>query len=552
MRFIFFLILSSLPFTYAGAIEGDEIPKALIVEHTWDKNGGDNINAASNDNPTGAPSGDYTGTYIYEGEFNGSPYWVQNNCIGEMTIRECRCYIYKQINSDYGDLWVLVPQPPGANNNAFLANGVHKLGGNPNKIMPWIGSWEKGWGGKRAVNKITITNDIDLDEARKKAKINTCPVTFDTNSSLENVTLIAKQKLSPEQKTTYLNLGFKINETAMEVAKELNIESQNIKSAKLVDRGNIKMIINDDLNQEPDSRVGEELDTDNEYNASDKDRRVIAPDSEINIIREEQLAQKGNLDNPKSLSVIEVQNGGTYLGETKKGQPHGVGIIRFEEQGIVYLGEWEQGSPNGEGIKYEKQADDFYFGEFKNAQKNGKGKTYFTESPIDNVVEKMINIEFKSKQDIKFWISNIQSAVTSYTKLTKYSGTFKNNLMHGQGILKYEDDALYSGNFLRGLPNGQGKKNFTNGDFYQGNFKDGDPSGKGILKSGDGSEYKGEFKKGLADGRGRKMFPDRTVYSGYFKNGDANGRGTFTDKFKNKFTGLWKKGKLIKEDATKK
>ena len=552
MRFIFFLILSSIPFTHAGAIEGDEIPKALIVEHTWDKNGGDNINAASNDNPTGAPSGDYTGTYIYEGEFNGSPYWVQNNCIGEMTIRECRCYIYKQINSDYGDLWVLVPQPPGTNNNAFLANGVHKLGGNPNKIMPWIGSWEKGWGGKRAVNKITITNDIDLDEARKKAKINTCPVTFDTKSSLDNVTLIAKQKLSPEQKIAYLDFGFKINETAMEVAKELNIESQNIKSAKLVDRGNIKMIINDDLNQEPDSRVGEELDTDNEYNASDKDRRVIAPDSEINIIREEQLAQKGNLDNPKSLSVIEVQNGGTYLGETKKGQPHGVGIIRFEEQGIVYLGEWEQGSPNGEGIKYEKQADDFYFGEFKNAQKNGKGKTYFTESPIDNVVEKMINIEFKSKQDIKFWISNIQSAVTSYTKLTKYSGTFKNNLMHGQGILKYEDDALYSGNFLRGLPNGQGKKNFTNGDFYQGNFKDGDPSGKGILKSGDGSEYKGDFKKGLADGMGRKMFPDRTVYSGYFKDGDANGRGTFTDKFKNKFTGLWKKGKLIKEDATKK
>ena len=43
MRFILFLILSSLIFNHARAIEGDEIPKALIVEHTWDKNGGDNL-----------------------------------------------------------------------------------------------------------------------------------------------------------------------------------------------------------------------------------------------------------------------------------------------------------------------------------------------------------------------------------------------------------------------------------------------------------------------------------------------------------------------------
>ena len=201
MRFILFLTLSTLIFNHAKAIEEDEIPKALIVEHTWDKNGGDNINSAPNDNPPDAPSGDYTGTYIYEGEFNDSPYWVQNNCIGEMTVKECRCYIYKQINSDYGDLWVLVPQPPGTNNNDFLANAVHKLGVNPDKILPWMGKWEKGWGGKSAINKITINNDIDLNKARKNAKINACPVSFDSNSSLDNLTLIAKQKLSPEQKT---------------------------------------------------------------------------------------------------------------------------------------------------------------------------------------------------------------------------------------------------------------------------------------------------------------------------------------------------------------
>ena len=552
MRFILFLTMSSLLFTHAGAIDVDKIPKALIVEHTWDKNGGDNINAAPNDNPPGAPSGDYTGTYIYEGQFNDSPYWVQNNCIGEMTVKECRCYIYKQINSDYGDLWVLVPQPPGTNNNAFLANGVHKFGVNPNKMMPWVGQWEKGWRGKSAINKITISNDIDLDEARKTAKINACPVLFDSNSNLDNVTLIAKQKLSPEQKTAYLNLGFTINETTRDLIKELNSESQNTQSSKSINDKKTKMVVDEGLNLDVDSRIGEELDTDNEYNASDNDRRVIAPDSEINIIREEQLAQKGKRGNPKYLSVIEVQNGGMYVGEAKNGQPHGIGIIRFEERGIVYFGEWEQGNPNGQGIKYEKESDDFYFGDFKNAQKHGRGKTYFVKASIKNVIEKMLSIEFKSKQDMKFWISNISSEVSSFTKLTKYSGTFKDNLMHGQGMLKYDDDALYSGTFLNGFPNGQGKKNFANGDFYQGNFNDGDPSGNGVLKSGDGSEYSGQFKKGLAHGKGKKRFPDRTEYKGEFKDGDANGRGTFTDKFKNKFTGLWKSGKLIKEEASKK
>ena len=57
MRFILFLTLSTLIFNHAKAIEEDEIPKALIVEHNWDKNGGDNINSAPNDNPPGAPSG---------------------------------------------------------------------------------------------------------------------------------------------------------------------------------------------------------------------------------------------------------------------------------------------------------------------------------------------------------------------------------------------------------------------------------------------------------------------------------------------------------------
>lgn len=515
MKFFVFLILFIPFFVHSGAlsIAEDKIPKALIIDHIGDTYSG-NYEAPDGTVVTAEKrhKNDYSGTYIYEGNFNGLPYWVKNGCKGEFVVNECRCYIYYYKK---GLTWVLVPQPPGTSgklygsDNDWLANAYNDA------KWPWLGKWSNN------IKGLTINNDIDLDKARKEAKINACPV--------------EDEEKNPK----------KINEEVLDP-----ITNNNPLSSPSQKKGNYEL--QDDLDLDADNRIGEELDTDNEYNASDMDRRVIAPDSEINIIREEQLAQKGNNDNPKSLPTIEVQNGGIYVGETKNGQPHGVGIIRFEDRGIVYLGEWEQGAPNGEGVKYEKESDDFYFGTFKNAQKDGKGTTYFTESSIDDVIEKMIRIEFKSKQDMRFWVDNIKSAVASYTKLTKYSGAFKNNLMHGQGMLKYEDGALYSGTFLQGFPNGQGKKNFANGDFYQGNFKDGDPSGNGVLKSGDGSEYSGEFKKGLAHGKGKKRFPDRTVYAGEFKDGDANGRGTFTDKFKNKFTGFWKAGKLIKEDATKK
>ena len=515
MKFFLFLIFFIPFFAYSGALSlaEDKIPKALIIEHIGD------TYVESYEAPDGAVlpaekrhKDDYSGTYIYEGNFNDFPYWVKNGCRGEFVVNECRCYIYYNKKSM---TWVLVPQPPGTSgklygsDNDWLANAYN------DSKWPWLGKWSNN------IKRLTINNDIDLNRARKEAKINACPVEDEEKTPKKNNQeirdpLATNKPLSPSSQ------------------KEGNNEFKN------------------DLDLNADRRIGEELDTDNEYNASDKDRRVIAPDSEINIIREEQLAQKGKNDKPKLLTAIEVQNGGIYVGETKNGQPHGFGIIRFEERGIVYLGEWEQGVPNGEGIKYEKESDDFYFGEFKNAQKDGKGRPYFAESSINDVIDKMISIEFESKQDMKFWISNIKSAVASYTKLTKYSGTFKNNLMHGQGMLRYEDDSLYSGTFLQGFPNGQGKKNFANGDFYQGNFMDGDPSGNGILKSGDGSEYSGEFKKGLAHGKGQKRFPDRTLYTGEFKDGDANGKGTFTDKFKNKFTGLWKNGKLIKEEAPKK
>ena len=451
-----------------------KIPKALILKHSGDEYGGDNIfegvGGPKGNEPDNYPhAGDYTGTYILEGTFNGAPYWVQNRCIGEYEIGECRCYIYLWKNKT---TWVLVPQPPGT-----VLSGGEDWHANAHITAKW--PWDGPWKGE--VTSVIINNDIDLVKAQKEARLNSCPI---------------DEKVNP--------------------SNEQQEKQANTSQAKLT---NNPVPI---LNRQSENSVDENSKS---YGYStNKEERKITNESERNSI-EGELIQEDQTPNQEMLPVIKIQNGGVFIGEVKDGKPHGIGMISFKEKGMVHIGEWKIGSPDGLGVKYEMKTNDFYIGEFKNGQKNGLGKTYNIKSSILDVIEFMINSELKTKEDLENFLSDINRyATTSYTDLIKSSGTFKDNIMHGQGTLHYEDTSRYSGNFVQGIPNGQGKMNFANGDFYQGNFKDGIPSGKGVLSSRDGSKYSGEFKKGV-----------------------ANGRGTFADKSGNKYTGFWKDGKLMQQ-----
>ena len=452
----------------------DKIPKALILKHSGDEYGGDNIfegvGGPKGNEPDNYPhAGDYTGTYILEGTFNGAPYWVQNRCIGEYEIGECRCYIYLWKNKT---TWVLVPQPPGT-----VLSGGEDWHANAHITAKW--PWDGPWKGD--VTSVIINNDIDLVKAQKEARLNSCPM---------------DEKVNP--------------------SNEQQEKQVNTSQAKLT---NNPVPI---LNRQSENSVDENSKS---YGYStNKEDRKITNESERNSI-EGELIQEDQTPNQEILPVIKIQNGGVFIGEVKDGKPHGIGMISFKEKGMVHIGEWKIGSPDGLGVKYEMKTNDFYIGEFKNGQKNGLGKTYNIKSSILDVIEFMINSELKTKEDLENFLSDINRyATTSFTDLIKSSGTFKDNIMHGQGTLHYEDTSRYSGNFVQGFPNGQGKMNFANGDFYQGNFKDGIPSGKGVLSSRDGSKYSGEFKKGV-----------------------ANGRGTFADKSGNKYTGFWKDGKLMQQ-----
>jgi hypothetical protein len=101
----------------------------------------------------------------------------------------------------------------------------------------------------------------------------------------------------------------------------------------------------------------------------------------------------------------------------------------------------------------------------------------------------------------------------------KYSGDFKNGLMHGQGILYFTNGDKYLGDFTNQYREGEGKFMFANGNEYKGKFKKNKMDGEGVLKYTNGDRYEGIFQNDLPNGQGTLVLADGTRKAGIFKNG---------------------------------
>ncbi len=89
-----------------------------------------------------------------------------------------------------------------------------------------------------------------------------------------------------------------------------------------------------------------------------------------------------------------------------------------------------------------------------------------------------------------------------------YTGGFKNNEMHGKGVIKYDTGDVLEGTFVNGKLHGKGKTVYVNGDTLHGLYEN------WVIKSGsmhyiDGSVYKGTFT------------PDGKPLNGVLKRGDT-------------------------------
>jgi tetratricopeptide (TPR) repeat protein len=132
----------------------------------------------------------------------------------------------------------------------------------------------------------------------------------------------------------------------------------------------------------------------------------------------------------------------------------------------------------------------YYWGDAKAGLADGRGRA----------LSKNFLFEIK---DGRFAKGELQSGtLTNVSEAWRYTGTFRNEQMNGNGTIEYPDGEKYTGQFAQNLPHGRGKWVYANGSSYEGDVQQSVPDGNGKFLSKDGTAYEGHFKAGKPHGKG--------------------------------------------------
>ncbi len=248
-----------------------------------------------------------------------------------------------------------------------------------------------------------------------------------------------------------------------------------------------------------------------------------------------------------------------YIGNIKKGEPDGNGIMKYAYGNIYkeYDGEFINGKKEGHGIMYFANGDK-YDGNWENDNANGYGEMIYSNGEV-----------YAGN-----WINNIRegNGKMSYLNKNVFSGNFMNDKPYGIGIIKdssnneiigeinndgiiknnaqsgiinYSNGDKYTGNIIDGMANGKGYMIYSNGGKYFGNFLQGKKNGYGTYYLNNGNIYSGNFISGKPSGIGLMTWTNGTEYYGEWINGKMNGEGIYIDDNGIKNYGIWDEGKLI-------
>jgi hypothetical protein len=153
----------------------------------------------------------------------------------------------------------------------------------------------------------------------------------------------------------------------------------------------------------------------------------------------------------------------------------------------------------------------------------------------DKKIQKTENpIDYKSLNLKEIISDNGCIVLTNYPEVISisWSGTCKDSLANGKGILKYYNSngavTIYEGETFNGYRNGIGTYNWTTGEKYEGEWKDDKPNGLGIYTYPNGSKYEGQLSDGKKNGNGILTDINGDKYEGEWKGDLHNGQGTYT------------------------
>jgi hypothetical protein len=138
----------------------------------------------------------------------------------------------------------------------------------------------------------------------------------------------------------------------------------------------------------------------------------------------------------------------------------------------------------------------------------------------------------------------------------RYEGAFFLGRLHGRGTLTFADGAVYVGDFFMNERTGTATQTYKSGDKYTGTFNRGQRHGTGLLMYADGRVYHGEFRDDQLHGIGKLALTNGDYYEGQFSANSITGDGTLTFSDGRRYVGGWKdnlrdgKGVLYSADGT--
>lgn len=254
--------------------------------------------------------------------------------------------------------------------------------------------------------------------------------------------------------------------------------------------------------------------------------------------------------------AMDVTNENTNETETI---PHGIGKMTFAN-GEYFEGEYKNGKRNGK-FKHTTPSGIKFVGDFVNDLRNGEGKL---SQIIDNVEKDIYTGSFKD--DMYHGSGLLIEEGGNY-----HRGLFANNLKHGKGVFynatlkksiegEWNKNILYKG-FTAALKissfNGKSGGNFDSTDssnsntisgVYSGMVTDGRPDTPfgqdATCLYDDGSKYVGGFRAGRRNGFGTFTTPKGDKYVGKYVADKLNGTASWSSEARGeRFEGLWENHK---------
>jgi hypothetical protein len=213
--------------------------------------------------------------------------------------------------------------------------------------------------------------------------------------------------------------------------------------------------------------------------------------------------------------VMEFADGSIYRGQFVEGEMvHG---MLADPEGDIYTGDFADGERNGYGTYTYRETGGEYSGQFRDGDSEGFGKYHFAQgvSGESYVGEFKDNVrhgygEYNHPDDGRRYIGQMRDnrfeGFGLFERVLKgsvdpfefrYVGAFKNNQMHGQGIMKWRDGRRFTGEWIegrmeRGVLSYEDPHN-SSGDVYIGPLLDDEPRAKGPTFTGTAGVIRANF-----------------------------------------------------------